>query len=98
MRDRPHWNRHRQDQHDPSTGSLIEYAASMPSSVSGGFEWVGFRNEEHRLTYDYRLVGYDTVGDWPNTTVALAAAGFDEDALHKLLGQNFLRVVREVVG
>jgi len=82
----------------PSTGSLIEYPSSIPASVRGDFDWVGFRNPEHRLTDDYRLSGYDNFGDWPTITVALAAAGFDEHALRKLVSRDFLRVFRVVVG
>jgi membrane dipeptidase len=80
------------------TGSLIEYPPSMPVNPPGAFDWAGFRPEEHRLTSNYRLAGYETFADWPNLTVALAQAGFTEEELRKLLGRNFLRVFREVVG
>ena len=80
------------------TGSLIEYPPEMPATLPGSFDWTGFRLEEHRLTPDYRIEGYETFADWPNLTVALAQAGFTEEELRKLLGLNFLRVFREVVG
>lgn len=80
------------------TGSLIEYPSSMPASPPGTFDWAGFRLEEHRLTSDYHIEGYETFKDWPNLTVALAQAGFNEDELRKLLGLNYLRVFRDVVG
>lgn len=80
------------------TGSLIEYPPEMPAALPGAFDWTGFRLAEHRLTPEYRLEGYETFADWPNLTVALAQAGFTEEELRKLLGLNFLRVFREVVG
>lgn len=82
----------------PGTDSLVEYPSTMPDRRPGGFDWSGFRREEHRLTPDYHLNGYEHFGDWPNLTVALAAWGFNEDELRKLLGGNFLRVFREVCG
>ncbi|MDR7522815.1 MAG: membrane dipeptidase [Armatimonadota bacterium] len=82
----------------PGTDSLVAYPETMPLSRPGAFDWTGFRREEHRLTPDYRLTGYTNFGDWPNLTIALARWGFDEAELRKLLGLNFLRVFREVVG
>ncbi len=82
----------------PSTSSLVEYPDSMKASLPSDFNWSGFRNEEHRLTDDYDMEGFQKFGDWPNLTVALAEAGFNEDELRKLLGLNYLRVFQEVVG
>ncbi len=82
----------------PGTESLIEWPPEMPMRRPGTFDWSGFRREEHRLTPEYRLHGYETLADWPNITVTLARRGFNEDELRKLLGLNFLRVFREVVG
>ena len=70
----------------------------MPTERPGVFNYSGFRQVEHRLTGDYHIVGYDDFSDWPNLTVKLAERGFNEDELRKLLGQNYLRVFREVVG
>jgi membrane dipeptidase len=83
----------------PGTDSLVEYPPQMPQRRAGaGFDWVGFRREEHRLTPDYHINGYEHFGDWPNLTVALAQRGFTEEELRKILGLNFLRVFREIVG
>ena len=68
-----------------------------PRSVPEGFNWSGFR-PEHRLTDQHRLEGFDQFTDWPNISVALAARGFNEEELRKLLGLNYLRVFREVIG
>lgn len=82
----------------PGTESLIEWPPEMPKRRPGAFDWSGFRPEEHRLTYEYQLDGYRDFRDWPEVTVALARWGFNEDELRRLLGLNFLRVFREVVG
>ncbi|MDR7419883.1 MAG: dipeptidase [Armatimonadota bacterium] len=82
----------------PGTDSLVEYPKTMPDRRPGTFDWSGFRREEHRLTPDYHLNGYEDFGDWPNLTVHLARWGFNEEELRKLLGLNFLRVFREVCG
>lgn len=62
-----------------------------------GFDWLGFR-PEHRLSDQHRMPDFDQPTDWPNITVKLAERGFGEDDLRKLLGLNFLRVFRDVVG
>jgi membrane dipeptidase len=87
----------------PETGSMIEYPEEMPGTIEQArrrpqdFNWSGFR-EEHRLTDEYRISGYDNFGDWPNITIKLAERGFTEEELRKLLGLNYLRYFREVVG
>lgn len=82
----------------PGTDSMVIYPPDMPKRRANAFDWAGFRDEEHRLTPDYHLNGYENFGDWPNLTVALARWGFNEEELRRLLGLNFLRVFREVVG
>lgn len=82
----------------PGTESIVEYPSALLLRRPGTFDWSGFRREEHRLTPQQRLKGYADFGDWPNLTVALARRGFTEEELEKLLGLNFLRVFREVVG
>src|SRR5205807_1838542 len=70
----------------PGTESLVEYPATLPRHDPRKFTWAGFRLEEHRLTSDYHLTGYENFGDWPNLTVKLAERGFNEEELRKLLG------------
>jgi membrane dipeptidase len=81
----------------PGTSSMVRYPESMPQSHPGDFDWVGFRTE-HRITPEYEMNGFQKFSDWPNITVKLAEAGFNEEELRKLLGLNYLRVVRDVVG
>ena len=82
----------------PGTESMIPYPADMAKRRPNSFNWDGFRTEEHRLTADYHLNGFEDFRDWPNLTVCLAQRGFTETELRKLLGLNFLRVFRDVVG
>jgi membrane dipeptidase len=82
----------------PRTSSMVEYPESMPQGLPNEFNWSGFRTQEHRQTTEYQLEGFASFGDWPNITVALAAAGFSEEELRKLLGLNYLRVFSDVVG
>ena len=82
----------------PGTESLVQYPSGMPNLRPGAFNWTGFRPKEHRLEPHYHLKGYDNFGDWPNITIRLAQWGFTEEELRKLLGLNFLRVFRQVVG
>ncbi len=82
----------------PSTESLVEYPPEVIDSRPGSFDWSGFRPDEHRMTPEHHIVGYDDFGDWPNLTIKLAERGFNEDELRKLLGLNYLRVFREIVG
>ena len=94
----------------PGTESLIEYPPEMgryttsflytdrhAGRVPAEFNWTGFR-KEHRLSEEHHVVGYDSFADWPKLTVKLAERGFSEEELRKLLGLNYLRVFREVVG
>ena len=44
------------------------------------------------------MIGYDNIRDWPNLTLKLAERGFNEAELRKLLGLNYQRVSKEIVG
>jgi membrane dipeptidase len=82
----------------PRTSSMVEFPDSMPAGLPGDFNWSGFRIQEHRQTPEYQMNGFESLADWPNITAGLAQAGFNEDELRKLLGLNYLRVFRDVVG
>ena len=81
----------------PQTGSLVEYPEDMPTLRPGAFDWSGFR-PEHRVHGDYHNTDYQTFADWPLLTMALAKRGYNEEELRKLLGLNYLRVFRDIVG
>ena len=87
----------------PGTDSMIEWPEGMAndrlsSVIPGQFNHTGFRLEEHRLTDEYKIIGYNDFRDWPNITIKLAERGFNETELRKILGLNYLRVFKEVVG
>ncbi len=42
--------------------------------------------------------GLEDVSKMRNLTVALLKRGYSEDDIKKIMGENFLRVIREVVG
>ena len=86
----------------PGTDSMVEWPDGMRNdrltAGPGAFNYTGFRLEEHRLTDDYHIVGYEDFRDWPNLTVKLAERGFKDEELRRLLGLNYLRIFRDVVG
>ncbi|MBI3998699.1 MAG: membrane dipeptidase [Armatimonadetes bacterium] len=57
----------------------------------------GFR-PEHRTTWSARVEGYQSWRDWPNITRALVWRGYSDSEIRGLLGANFLRIFRTVVG
>ena len=85
----------------PGTESLFEYPGEMPFAKAGEFSWQGWQ-EKHRVNgpsaSGIKLEGYNDFGDWPNLTIKLAERGFNEEEIRKMLGLNYLRVYKEVVG
>jgi membrane dipeptidase len=85
----------------PGTESLFEYPGEMPFAKAGEFSWQGWQ-EKHRVNgpsaTGIKLEGYNDFGDWPNLTIKLAERGFNEEEIRKMLGFNYLRVYKEVVG
>jgi membrane dipeptidase len=60
-------------------------------------ERIGFR-PEHRVDWSATIEGLDAWEDWPNITRALLTHGYSDDEVRGLLGANFLRLFRDVVG
>ncbi|SVC93186.1 uncharacterized protein METZ01_LOCUS346040, partial [marine metagenome] len=85
----------------PGTESLFEYPGEMPFAKAGEFSWQGWQ-EKHRVNgpsaTGIKLEGYNDFGDWPNLTIKLAERGFNEEEIRKMLGLNYLRIYKEVVG
>ena len=81
----------------PYETSYLYQEAPDPRATPDGFAWSGFR-AEHRLSDTHRIEDFDRFTDWPAITVKLAERGFSEDEMRKILGLNYLRVFREVVG
>jgi len=86
------------DHMGPYGSSYIYKDNPDPRTVPfGSFDWLGFR-PEHRLSPDYRIDGFDEFIHWPNITIKLAERGFNEEELQKILGLNYLRVFRDIIG
>jgi membrane dipeptidase len=58
---------------------------------------LGFR-PEHRASFAKRVEGFEDYTSFPNLIAGLRERGYDDDAVRKLAGENFLRVFRAVVG
>ena len=85
------------DSHGPFDTSYLYAENPDPRSTRGKFSWAGFR-PEHRLSNEHRIESFDQFTDWPNITLKLVERGFNEEELRKILGLNYLRVFKEVVG
>ena len=48
--------------------------------------------------HSYKTIGYEQFTDWPNLTLKLAERGFNEEELRKILGLNYFRVFKEIIG
>ena len=62
--------------------------------------WVllqGFEEDEEIL-YDEVTEGFEDWGKWPNSTRGLVSRGYSDEEIKGILGGNFLRVFKEVVG
>jgi membrane dipeptidase len=85
----------------------VEYITSMVGAehVAIGTDWPlpmpasAIRTIYQDYPYDYTrtLVGFGDLRDWPNITRGLVARGYGDDAIRGILGENFLRVLGEVV-
>jgi membrane dipeptidase len=58
---------------------------------------VGFR-EEHQPTPDAVIQGFRDRREWPNITRGLVSRGYSDDEIKGILGGNFLRLFKKVVG
>ena len=58
---------------------------------------LGFR-AEHRVDWGATIDELEDWSDWPNVTRALVGHGYSDDEVRGILGENFLRIFREVVG
>ncbi len=57
----------------------------------------GFRREHH-VSWGATVEGYRSWRDWPNITRTLVHGGYSDRDITGLLGANFVRIFREVVG
>jgi len=57
----------------------------------------GFR-QEHKLDWCETLEGFRSWLDWPNITAELIRRGYTEEEVGKIIGGNFLRLLKNVLG
>lgn len=72
----------------------------LPEEKSGsihGYHW-GISEPGTRRCHKVPVEGYKSFEDTPELTVALARRGFNEEELRKILGLNYLRLFKQVVG
>jgi membrane dipeptidase len=81
-------------------GIGTDHSAPMPSPLidvlDKEIKRMGFR-EEHRVDWAAYTKGFERWEHWPNLTEALLSR-FNEDEVRGIIGGNFLRLFREVVG
>jgi membrane dipeptidase len=76
----------------PPFGSLIEQIDHLVEVA--GIDHVGLGSDFDGI--DSLPQGIDSVADLPKITEALVQRGYTEEQIHKVLGDNLLRVFREV--
>lgn len=66
------------------------------------FEWICHDKGTARRLVDFGEVinpeGMRTIGEFPNLTAAMVRAGWPEPKIRKVMGENWVRVLREVWG
>ena len=80
-----------------SPASLDDLVANIGRAVKvAGIDHVGIKSDYDRMSSV--PVGLEDVSHMPNLTAALLKRGYSEADIEKILGGNFLRVIREVTG
>ncbi|NLR74370.1 MULTISPECIES: dipeptidase [Leeia] len=68
----------------------------------GFFDWITHDKGRHRRLTNFGTVlnplGIRTIGETPNLTAAMEKAGWSESRIRKVLGDNWLRVFKDVWG
>lgn len=77
--------------------TALTWAPSMVNEATSGFDWVGWRPQDH-FDPNMQCVDMETWDKWHNITAALLRRGIPEATVVKIVGGNFLRVFREVCG
>ena len=60
-----------------------------------GFNWIGWRPED-RFDPNAQTFGMETWDCWPNLTAALLQRGLSEKVVLKVIGGNYMRVLRDL--
>jgi len=72
-------------------------ATRMATRMKESLALSGWR-EEHQITADAVVEGFGEWREWPNITRGLVSRGYSEDEIKGILGGNFLRIFKEIVG
>ncbi|GAG42695.1 unnamed protein product, partial [marine sediment metagenome] len=72
-------------------------ATRMVTRMKESLALSGWR-EEHQITPGAVVEGFGEWREWPNITRGLVSRGYSEDEIKGILGGNFLRIFKEVVG
>jgi len=68
----------------------------------GFFDWITHDKGRHRRLTNFGKIinpeGIRTIGEFPNLTAAMEKAGWTEARIRKVMGDNWVRVFREVWG
>ena len=68
----------------------------------GFFDWITHDKGRHRRLTNFGKIinpeGIRTIGEFPNLTAAMEKAGWTESRIRKVMGDNWVRVFREVWG
>ena len=66
----------------------------------GFYDWISHDKGSYRKLTDFGTVmnplGLRTIGEFPNLTQSLQAAGMPDSVIEKIIGENWLRVLNEV--
>ena len=62
-----------------------------------GAKWLNSFSSKTQYN-DFKTIGYEQFTDWPNLTLKLAERGFNEEELRKILGLNYFRVFKQIIG
>jgi len=81
----------------PPADDFSKWPESLRAAVEGGLVELGFR-AEHGVDLSWTLTGFSDYLQMPNLTRGLVAAGFSDEQVEGILGENFLRVFQDVCG
>lgn len=73
------------------------YPKPLELRLNREMERLGFR-KEHRVDWGATLEGYKSWKGWSNITRDLVSRGYSDDEIQGILGGNFLRIFKQIVG
>lgn len=84
---------------EDAVGIGTDFTQGQPLSF---YEWITHDKGDGRRLTDFgeieSLEGIGTIGEFPNLTAAMERAGWSEERVRKVIGGNWMRVLRDVWG